>query len=117
VRPTEAGERLLEHAAPILLRLDAARADVARLATAPHQRLRAGVSPLAGADLAGPLAALRHSGPRLEVSVRAAPRETIAAEVAAGELDLGLVDGLAAPSDPLRICEVRRGARRGIGPA
>src|SRR5580704_14481846 len=99
VRPTEAGARLLEHAAPILLRLDAARADVARLAAAPQERLRA------GATLAGPLATLRQNRPRLEVSVRAAARETIAGAVAAGELDLGLVDGLAAPSDPLRLGE------------
>jgi DNA-binding transcriptional LysR family regulator len=105
VRPTEAGARLLEHASPILLRLDAARADVARLAAAPGQRLRAGASPLAGADLAGPLAAVRRSRPRLEISVRTATRETIAAEVAGDELDIGLVDGLAAPSDPLRLGE------------
>jgi DNA-binding transcriptional LysR family regulator len=105
VRPTEAGDRLLEHAAPILLRLDAARADVARLAAAPQERLRAGATPLAGATLAGPLAALRQNRPRLEVSVRAAARETIAGAVAAGELDLGLVDGLAAPNDPLRVGE------------
>src|SRR5580704_8954298 len=69
VRPTEAGDRLLEHAA---------RADVARLAAAPQERLRAGATPLAGATLAGPLAALRQNRPRLEVSVRAAARETIA---------------------------------------
>ena len=31
VEPTEAGARLLEHAEPILLRLDAARADVTRM--------------------------------------------------------------------------------------
>lgn len=30
VGPTTAGERLMEHAAPLLLRLNAARADVAR---------------------------------------------------------------------------------------
>ncbi|NUS10965.1 MAG: LysR family transcriptional regulator, partial [Streptomyces sp.] len=31
VAPTPAGARLLEHAEPLLLRLDAARADIARL--------------------------------------------------------------------------------------
>ena len=106
VGPTEAGLRLLEHAVPILLRLDAARADVARLAGSPHRQLRSGTSPLAAACLAEALATLRSSMPRLEVTVRAAARETIAAEVAAGELDLGLVDGVAAPNDPLRLSEV-----------
>ena len=49
VAPTEAGARLLEHAEPILLRLDAARADVARVAAGPPQRLRIGATPLAAA--------------------------------------------------------------------
>ncbi|WP_437025184.1 LysR family transcriptional regulator [Streptomyces sp. enrichment culture] len=44
VAPTEAGERLLEHARPLLLRLDAARADVARL-----RRPRPGRLAVAGA--------------------------------------------------------------------
>src|SRR5580704_15823703 len=49
VEPTEAGARLLEHAEPILLRLDAARADVARMTSAPAAALIIGVTPLAGA--------------------------------------------------------------------
>ena len=47
VEPTEAGARLLEHAEPILLRLDAARADVARVAAGPPRALRIGATPLA----------------------------------------------------------------------
>src|SRR3954471_17979608 len=47
VGPTEVGSRLLEHAGPILLRLDAARADVVRLVSAPPAALAVGVSPLA----------------------------------------------------------------------
>ena len=47
VEPTEAGARLLEHAEPILLRLDAARADVARVAGGPPRSLRIGTTPLA----------------------------------------------------------------------
>ncbi|MGV9627886.1 LysR family transcriptional regulator, partial [Streptomyces sp. NPDC003487] len=39
VAPTPAGDRLLEHAGPLLLRLDAARADVTRLVAAPDQGL------------------------------------------------------------------------------
>src|SRR3954454_8633332 len=40
VAPTEAGARLLDHAAPILLRLEAARADVRRVAAGPPGVLR-----------------------------------------------------------------------------
>lgn len=106
VYPTDAGRRLLEHAAPILLRLDAARADVMRLAGAFQGRLHVGASPLAAASLTAGLAALMTGMPRLEVTVRVADRETVAAQVAAGRLDVGLVDGLAAPSDPLRLSQV-----------
>src|SRR6188472_3768330 len=47
VAPTPAGERLLEHAGPLLLRLAAARADVVRLACAPSHGLTLAVSPTA----------------------------------------------------------------------
>src|SRR5215467_9433153 len=52
VAPTEAGARLLEHAEPILLRLDAARADVTRMTKDPPATLDVGVTPLAGATSA-----------------------------------------------------------------
>src|SRR5262245_49164696 len=60
VTPTEAGSRLLEHAEPILLRLDAARADVTRMTKDPPAALVVGVTALAGATsaLATALAAL-----------------------------------------------------------
>src|ERR1700734_2656051 len=45
VTPTEAGARLLEHAGPILLRLDAARTDVTRMTKAPSATLLIGVTP------------------------------------------------------------------------
>jgi DNA-binding transcriptional LysR family regulator len=115
VVPTEAGRRLLEHAAPILLRLDAARADVTRLAAAPRAMLHVGSSPLAAAGLAAALARLLRRTPRLELTVRVAARETVATEVAAGALDVGLVDGLAAPSDPLRLSEVSPLTAVGVG--
>nr|WP_119612198.1 LysR family transcriptional regulator [Streptomyces acidiscabies] len=47
VTPTPAGDRLLEHAKPLLLRLDAARADVARIAAAPAYGLTLAASPAA----------------------------------------------------------------------
>lgn len=44
VGPTGAGERLLEHASALLLRIDAARADIARLAGAASARLTVGAT-------------------------------------------------------------------------
>jgi DNA-binding transcriptional LysR family regulator len=103
VTPTEAGTRLLEHAEPILLRLDAARADVTRMTKAPPATLAIGVTALAGATsaLATALSELRNRMPRLEITVQTATRQQIAATVARGEFDLGLTDGLTAPGDPL----------------
>ena len=104
VEPTEAGARLLEHAEPILLRLDAARADVTRMAnTPPNATLLVGVTPLAGAASMLPtaLAALRARMPRLEITVETATRQQVATGVAKGELDVALTDGLTAPGDPL----------------
>ncbi|MEU9034268.1 LysR family transcriptional regulator [Streptomyces sp. NPDC048352] len=101
VAPTPAGTRLLEHARPLLLRIDAARADVLRLAAAPPGLITLAASPLAAARPAL-LAALPPTG----VTLRVLPPARVPAAVAAGECDLGLVDGLAAPSDPLRLPDV-----------
>jgi DNA-binding transcriptional LysR family regulator len=103
VSPTEAGARLLEHAEPILLRLDAARADVTRMTKTPPATLVIGVTPLAGATsaLAPALAELRMRMPRLGITVQTATREELATGVAQGELDLALTEGLTAPGDPL----------------
>ena len=100
VEPTPAGERLLEHAEPILLRLDAARADVARVVGGPQRPQRIGTTPLA----AGFAAAL--VGPERADVVRVADRVAVARAVATGELDQGFVDGVAAINDPLRLPEV-----------
>ncbi|MFI6843311.1 LysR family transcriptional regulator [Kitasatospora sp. NBC_00085] len=107
VGPTEAGVRLLEHAAPLLLRLDAARADVRRLAGAPSARLLLGATPLAvGAVLGRALAEVRRAYPRVDLTVSVVAQEALPALVATGEVDLALVDGLAAPSDPLPLPDV-----------
>ncbi|MEV0174766.1 LysR family transcriptional regulator [Streptomyces sp. NPDC050803] len=100
VAPTAAGERLLEHADPLLLRLEAARADVVRMAAAPAHGLTLAATPTA----LGPrvFAALPAAG----VTLRVTAREEIPAAVATGAADLGLIDGLAAPSDPLRLPDV-----------
>src|SRR5690349_11264132 len=100
VAPTEAGARLLEHAEPILLRLDAARADVARVADGPPRSLRIGTTPLACAHAASLVA------PTLTVTVRVGSRLEIARAVATGELDVGFVDGVAAVNDPLHLPEL-----------
>lgn len=103
VTPTEAGNRLLEHAEPILLRLDAAKADVTRMTKTPPGTLVIGATPLAGAAsaLATALAELRRQIPRLEITVQITTRRQTAVAVARGEFDLGLTDGLTAPGDPL----------------
>ena len=109
VTPTAAGERLLEHAGPLLLRLEAARADVARMAAAPVLGVTLAATPTA----LGPrvLAALPAAG----VTLRVLAREEIPAVVATGGADLGLVDGLAAPSDPLRLPDVAPVTTEGAG--
>ena len=103
VSPTEAGARLLEHAEALLLRLDAARADVTRMTQAPAATLVVGSTPLAGGSpaLALALAALRQRRPRLDVAVRVGPGKQVLPAVARGEFDVGLTDGLTAPGDPL----------------
>ncbi|WP_344332409.1 LysR family transcriptional regulator [Streptomyces globosus] len=108
VAPTPAGHRLLEHAAPLLLRIDAARADVRRVAAAPPGRLTLAASPLA----VGPalLAALPATG----VELRVVPPAAVPAAVATGGCDLGLTDGTAAPSDPLRLPDVAPLAVTGV---
>jgi DNA-binding transcriptional LysR family regulator len=107
VGTTSAGERLLEHARPILLRLDAARADVRRAVAEPPARLVLGATPLAAAPrVATALAGLRRGTPRLDVRLHVTGRTAVAAGVATGELDAGLVDGVTAPNDPLRLPDV-----------
>ena len=103
VAPTEAGARLLEHAEPILLRLDAARADVTRMKPTPAAILTVGATPLAGAAavLAPALAELGRRMPRLRTTVTTGTRADIAMAVARGDIDLGLIDGLTAPGDPI----------------
>ncbi|MFG3049880.1 LysR family transcriptional regulator [Kitasatospora sp. NPDC048239] len=107
VGPTEAGARLLEHAGPLLVRLDAARADITRLVGAPSARLVLGATPLAvTAGLAQALAEVRRVHPRVDLVVQVLAHEALPALVATGQVDLALIDGLAAPSDPLPLPDV-----------
>jgi DNA-binding transcriptional LysR family regulator len=105
VAPTEAGVRLLEHGGAILLRLDAARADVMRVAAGPPTRLAVGATPLSACEAARAIAVARESLPPLEAFLRVGTREEIAVAVATGELDAAFVDGIAAVNDPLRLPE------------
>ena len=100
VTPTAAGERLLEHAAPLLLRLDAARADVVRMAAAPERGLTLATAPTALVPR------VLNALPRAGVTLRVLTRDEVPVAVATGTADLGLVDGIAAPSDPLRLPDV-----------
>ncbi|MFF8640823.1 LysR family transcriptional regulator [Streptomyces sp. NPDC015345] len=108
VTPTPAGTRLLEHAGPLLLRLDAARAEVVRMAAAPEQGLALAAAPTALTR--GTAEALPPAG----VTLTVLPRDEIPAAVATGAADLGLVDGLAAPNDPLRLPDVAPLTARGV---
>ncbi|MGR3934028.1 LysR family transcriptional regulator [Streptomyces sp. BRA346] len=103
---TTAGARLLEHAGPLLRRLDAARADVERLAGPAAVRLTLGASPLAMTPaVATALDETRRSCPDAGAAVRILRRREIPAAVATGALDLGLLDGPAAPGAPLPLPE------------
>jgi DNA-binding transcriptional LysR family regulator len=102
VAPTDAGARLLEHAGPILLRLSAARADVTRLSGQPAATVVLGATPFAGSDrVAAVLASVQRAMPRVRFTLLLAGRDAVAAGVATGTLDVGVVDGVTAPSDPL----------------
>lgn len=106
VAPTEAGARLLDHAGPLLTRLAAARADVVRVARTPVVRLAVGVCGAAfGRRAARALAEVRSALPRAEVTIRQVGRTALVAGVAEGVLDVGLVDGAVAPTDPLHLPE------------
>ncbi|MBP2331037.1 DNA-binding transcriptional LysR family regulator [Kibdelosporangium banguiense] len=101
VAPTTVGERLLEHAGPLLLRLDAARADIVRMTAPPATRLAIGVSPLAMSPSAAAMLA------PFDLTVEVLSREDVLAGVATGSFDAGLVDGIAAPTDPLNLADIR----------
>jgi DNA-binding transcriptional LysR family regulator len=105
VRPTPAGERLAEHAARVLLRLDVARSELARLDPEPGE-VRVAVCPLAAtALLASALRELRTTNPALRVKVRTVDPAGAVSEVASGRADVVLVDGITAPDNPLALAD------------
>jgi DNA-binding transcriptional LysR family regulator len=91
-RPTAAGAALVEHAAAILARLDAAAEDVRAIATGARGRLRVASFPTAGATLI-PLAvaSFREAHPGVRLSLAEGEPEQIAPRLRAGEFDLALL--------------------------
>ena len=105
VRTTTAGQRLAEHAARIVLRLDVARSELAHVATDPVL-LRVAASPLASPRLlAGALRDVRADAPGLQVTVTAVRADQAVVHVADGRADLALVDGVTAPDNPLALAD------------
>lgn len=105
VAPTPAGERLLEHAAPLLLRLDAARADVRRTIATSPSTLTLAASPLGAPSLVALLAEVRRTHPGTTISLTVCARADVVAGIAAGTFALGATDGVAAPTDPLHLSD------------
>ncbi|MFF9868237.1 LysR family transcriptional regulator [Streptomyces sp. NPDC013953] len=115
VAPTPAGTRLMEHAPALLLRLDAARADIARLQHVRSSRLTLVCSPAAlGSSVARALTHLHSSRRPLDLEVRVQGREAVIEHVLTGRADVALVDGVSAPSDPLPLPDLGPAATRAL---
>jgi DNA-binding transcriptional LysR family regulator len=105
VRATPAGERLAEHAARIMLRLDVARSELSSLGD-ESGTVRVGVCPVAAPGvLAAGLRDLRAAYPLLRVAVCAVSPGSAVAEVATGTVDAALADGITAPNEPLHLAD------------
>jgi DNA-binding transcriptional LysR family regulator len=105
VHPTPAGERLAEHAARIMLRLDVARSELTSLGDASGE-VCLGACSLASPDLlAAALRDLRAANPLLRVTVRPADPRSAVADVASGAVDAALADGITGPGEPLHLAD------------
>jgi DNA-binding transcriptional LysR family regulator len=105
VRPTPAGARLIEHANRILMRVDVARSELETIG-GDGQTLRVSACPLAiPAHLAAALRMIRRDAPSVQVSIRSGTADGGIAALAAGEVDVALVDGITAPENPLALSE------------
>jgi DNA-binding transcriptional LysR family regulator len=117
VRLTPAGERLVEHASRIVLRIDVARTELAG-ADRVEQTLRIATGPLAASGLLAPaLRAVRAASPTTTVTIEECRRESAIGGVATGALDLALVDGVVAPDSPLALADAGLLATRAIAEA
>jgi DNA-binding transcriptional LysR family regulator len=105
VRATPAGQRLAEHAARILLRLDVARSELSSL-DGESGEVAVAACPLAAPGLlAAALRDLRAESPLLQVTVRTADPRSAVADVASGAVDAALADGITAPGEPLHLAD------------
>jgi DNA-binding transcriptional LysR family regulator len=92
VRPTAAGETLVEHADTILSQIEAAQADLDAVLGVRAGRLRVASFPSAGATLMPLAVALfRERHPGVALSLAEGEPEEIAPRVRGGELDLALL--------------------------
>lgn len=91
---TPAGAALLERAAMLMAELDSARRAVAAAQGRIAGELRIASSlTIAGYVLPRALAAFRHRHPDVRVELRIRNTDTVVADLAAGEVDLGLLEG------------------------
>ncbi len=105
VRPTPAGARLIEHATRILMRVDVARSELASLDSG-GPALRVSACPLAvPSHLAAALRLMRRASPSTRISLRSDTADAAVGALAAGEVDVALVDGITAPDNPLALSE------------
>lgn len=105
VRPTAAGARLIEHAHRILMRVDVARTELENIG-GDGQMLRVSACPLAlPAQLATALRMIRRDSPAIRISVRSATSDGAIDALAAGEVDVAVVDGMTVPETPLALSE------------
>ncbi len=105
VRLTAAGQRLAEHAAHILLRLDVAQSELTMFADEPQQ-LRVAMTPLAAVGrVATALRASRAAAPGLRITITTTSASSAAAAVAEGRTELAVVDGVVAPGNPLAVSD------------
>ncbi len=88
---TAHGELVYQHAQRVLAANQGLEAEVRAALAGERGRLRVGMSQSTGALIAGPLARLRRNSPGIEVSlVNSGTSETLRAQLAQGQLDLGL---------------------------
>ena len=105
LRPTPAGARLIEHANRILMRVDVARTELAALDRGGPS-LRVSACPLAVPDLVAlALRMIRRDSPSVRVTLASTTPDTAVAALAAGDVDVAVVDGIAAPDSPLALAE------------
>jgi DNA-binding transcriptional LysR family regulator len=105
VRATAAGLRLAEHASRILLRVDVARSELARLHDAAEV-VRLDACPLAAPTvLADALVQIRRLTPSLQVRVRWTDTASALVGLAAGRVDVAMVDGITPADNPLALTE------------